>query len=155
MSSKCKRWTSDIRGKPLINLDRRHKTPGADKRPLPCCSYCLKVQDTMQDTAQIVTKWLLVSVSVNESVRLVNRERSTNAMCLLCPSYDLSYPIYSYINKQSFLYSRDLQRYSLKAVIDPFKQLRRLSSNRLYRVFRGRSLCERYNLTAVTCKYKC
>ena len=46
----------DVRGKPLINLDRQHKTPGADNRPLPSSSYCLNVQDTMQDTTQIVAK---------------------------------------------------------------------------------------------------
>ena len=55
-SSKCKQWTRDVRGKPLIRSDRRHKTPGADNRPLPSSSYCLNVQDTMQDTAQIVAK---------------------------------------------------------------------------------------------------
>ena len=56
MSCKSKKWTHDIRGKPLINLDLWHKTPGADNRQLPCSSYCLNNQDTVQDNAQIATK---------------------------------------------------------------------------------------------------
>ena len=56
MSCKSKKWTQDIRGKPLINLDLRHKTSGADNRRLPCSSYCLNNQDTVQDNAQIATK---------------------------------------------------------------------------------------------------
>ena len=56
VSCKRKQWTHDVRGKPLISSDRWHKTPGADNRPLPSSSYCLNVQDTMQDTAQIVAK---------------------------------------------------------------------------------------------------
>ena len=137
---KVKGLTRDVRGKPLINLDRRHKTSGADNRSC----LVLLIASNFRIQCRILTR----SLSVTMLCVRVQVAREQVCKCSGCSRdvlFDLVYPsIYSNEIETIIPINMEYSEYSIMNVVDRVMRLQRLHVNDLDRVSRRKGLHERW-----------